>query len=104
MLNSTAKSDSDRMEDFVFPGASSESEEEEVFEETVEDIDNFITPKPYKSLFAKHVETSLNTPRMKSERMKRSQSLAELSPIEREETKKVKPTRASAKSGLPRRQ
>ena len=106
MLNSTAKSDSERIDDFVFPGSSSESEEEEVFVDTVGDIDNFITPKPkpYKSLFAKHVETSLNTPRTPSERMKRSQSLAELSPIEREEVKKVKPTRTSAKSGLPRRQ
>ena len=92
MLNSATKSDSERIDDFVFPGSTSESEEEEVFEDTVGDIDNFITPKPFKSLFAKHVETSLNTPRTTSERMKRSQSLAELSPIEREEVKKAKPT------------
>ena len=80
---------------FEFDDAS----EEATFEDSVEDVNEFLTPKPFKSDFAKKVEAKLTpvpTP-------KRAASFADLSPIEPTESKKsksVKP-RKLGKSSLP---
>lgn len=119
MMNSTANEPDDNFSDFVFARVfetEASDSEEEVFEDTIEDtidlpadVEAFITPKPYKSSYAKHVEASSTTPRLASEKLKRSISLAELSPIDTAaEPKKVKPIRAQScvrgalKSALPR--
>ena len=110
MMNSTANEPADNFSDFVFAKVfeteASDSEEEvfdDSFEDLPEDVEAFITPKPFKSSYAKQVEASLTTPKVDAEKLKRSISLAELSPIDTEaEPKKVKPIRRALKSALPR--
>ena len=106
LMNSTTNTTKvEEFDDFVFEHTS--DSEEEVFEDSVEaiqddDIQKFLTPKPFKSSYAKKVEASMVTPKAPSDRLKRSISLAELSPIETAEPKKVKPIKTATKSALPR--
>ena len=110
MMNSTANEPADNFSDFVFAKVfetEASDSEEEVFDDSIEDlpedVEAFITPKPFKSSYAKQVEASLTTPKVDAEKLKRSISLAELSPIDTEaEPKKVKPIRRALKSALPR--
>ena len=80
---------------FEFDDAS----EEATFEDSVEDVNEFLTPKQFKSVFAKKVEakrTPVPTP-------KRAASFADLSPIEPTVSKKSKSVKKSlGKSSLPR--
>ena len=74
--------------------------DDEAFEDSVQDVNEFMTPKAFKSDFAKKVEakmTPVPTP-------KRAASFANLSPIEPSDVKKPKPAKPKAlrKSSLPR--
>ena len=105
LLNSTTKDGTDQTTGFVFPSVSESDSEEEMFEDSLEvvatdDIGKLMTPKAFKSSFAKHYEASLLTPADNSCRLKRPSSLA-LSPIETVD-KKAKPSKMAPKSALPR--
>ena len=101
MINSTAIDD--KLNEFEFSSQIlSESDEDEAFEdskevfENPENIEQFMTPKPFKSIYAKHVEESGTIEK------KRTSSFAGLSPIECEETKRVKPIKNVRRSSLSR--
>ena len=84
-------------QEFVFTEALTD---DEAFEDSVQDVNEFMTPKAFKSDFAKKVEakmTPVPTP-------KRAASFANLSPIEPSDVKKPKPAKPKAlrKSSLPR--
>ena len=106
LLNSTTKDENTA--DFVFSGVSVSEEEEGVFEDSVEEIpkeniEAFLTPKPFKSLYAKQVEATPGAATSSSVgiKSKRPCSVAGLSPIDKvETTKKAKPT--AVRSSLPR--
>ena len=90
--------------EFVFnEGSDHNDDNDDTFEDSVEtlesNIDNLLTPKAFKSSFAKIVEAK-STPN--SSRPKRGFSLAGLSPIEPSELKKSKSVKAPGKSSLPR--
>ena len=87
-------------QEFVFTEATVDDDKDEAFEDTVEEVNEFMTPKTFKSDFAKKVEakmTPIQTP-------KRAASFADLSPIEPNDVKKPKSTKPPTvrKSSLPR--
>ena len=104
----------------MFPSVSESDSEEEMFEDSLEllatddigkledslellatdNIGKLMTPKAFKSSFAKHYEASLLSPADNACRLKRPSSLA-LSPIETVD-KKAKPSKMAPKSALPR--
>ena len=93
LLNSTSITDN-LSEQFEFKDDS----DEDTFEDSVEDVKEMMTPKPFKSNFAKKVEATL-TPNITP---KRAASFANLSPIEPTDSKKSKPIKPARKSSLPR--
>ena len=98
-LDSTGIADRDHLsQEFVFAEAT--IDDDEAFEDSVEDASELMTPKPYKSHFAKKVEAKL-TP---APTPKRPASFADLSPIEPNDVKKSKAAKPSTlrKSSLPR--
>jgi hypothetical protein len=87
-------------QEFVFTEATMDDQKDEAFEDSVEEVNEFMTPKIFKSHFAKKVEakmTPIQTP-------KRAASFADLSPIEPNDVKKPKSTKPPTvrKSSLPR--
>ena len=101
IINSTAIDD--KLNEFEFSSqVLSESDKDEAFEdskevfENPENIEQFMTPKPFKSIYAKHVEESGTIEK------KRTSSFAGLSPIECEGTKRVKPIKNVRRSSLSR--
>ena len=92
--NTVSSSAEDMCKEFEFNNAS----EDEAFEDSIEDHNLLMTPKTFKSDFAKKIE-AISTPKATP---KRSATFSELSPIEPEKQKKAKALNKTRLSSLPR--